>query len=193
VGDGPSAHGRRVEQLLHAVWFNAREYLLDPDQHAEHAAELLDDRRCHLHDRSERNAHAHLLHHRRLHQQHVGDDAYTFEQRVERFHVLGVVGFEQRHADAIVGQFVLGIDVVERVVLVRIVVERFIQQRVRFDQRVWIVERFRLVERLGLFGFGQQRPKQRHVEWRVLWRQQWHELRRIVGWIERWRIVWWRF
>jgi hypothetical protein len=44
VGDGPSAHGWRVEQLLHAVGLDAREHLLDTDQHAEHAAELLDDR-----------------------------------------------------------------------------------------------------------------------------------------------------
>jgi hypothetical protein len=68
VGDGPSAHGWRLEQLLHALGFDAREHLLDADQHAEHAVELLDDRRCHLHDRPERNAHAHVLHHRRLHE-----------------------------------------------------------------------------------------------------------------------------
>ena len=70
----------------------------------------------------------------------------------------------------------------QRLLVVGFFVERIIQQRVRF------IQRFRFI-----LGFGQQRPKQRHVEWRVLWRQQWHELRRIVGWIERWRIVWWRF
>ena len=98
MGDGSSADGRRVEQLLHAVGFDAREYLFDADQHAEHAAELFDDRRCHLHDGPQRNAHADVLHHRRLHEQHVGDDAHAVEQRVERFHVFGIVGFEQRLA-----------------------------------------------------------------------------------------------
>lgn len=94
MGNGPSAHGWRVEQLLHAVGLDAREHLLDAYQHAEHAVELFDDGRCHLHDRPERNAHAHVLHHRRLHEQHVWHDAHAVEQRVERFHVLGVVGLE---------------------------------------------------------------------------------------------------
>lgn len=98
MGDGPSANWRRVEQLLDAVRLDAGEHLLDADQHAEHAAELLDDGRCHLHDRAERNSHAHVLHHRRLYEQHVRHDAHAVEQRVERFHVFGIVGFEQRLA-----------------------------------------------------------------------------------------------
>lgn len=114
MGDGSPAHGRRVEQLLHALGIDAREHLLDADQHAEHAIELLDDRRCHLHDRAERNAHAHVLHHRRLHEQHLRHDAYAVQQRVERFHVFRVIGFEQR------------------LVLLGVVIERV------FQQRLWV-------------------------------------------------------
>jgi hypothetical protein len=186
VGYGASAHGWRVKQLLHPVGLDAREHLLDADQHAEHAAELLDHWRCHLHDRPRRNAHAHVLHHRRLHEQYVGDDAYAIEQRVERFHVLGVVGFEQRHADILLGQFILGIDVVQRLVLFRIVVERFIQQRVGFIERLWFLQWF------GIVRIGQQRNVERRVV-RCKQRDEFRSfIRRIVGRLIRRRIVGWR-
>lgn len=98
LGHGPRSAGRRVEQLLDAVGVSrfVVQHVLDADKHAEYARELFDDGRCDLHDRPGRHAHADVLHHRCLHEQHAGHDAHAVEY-AERYAV------EQRPKFRIVG------------------------------------------------------------------------------------------